>query len=229
MDFIGDLFALAFLVCLASAAGAGLAFTVWLLTRGRGPGHKRLVLLGASLPLASLAYAFIFEIAFGLFVPAAHETFPGDIDEPLPGGYSLKGLDKMPEYSFITRSPDFTGQVQVPSNIASIAVEGQLVLGSFRTRQPWDTLPLPSGFFAFNTATSTEMLFANKAELDSFAGHSVSLIETSRFSSREPKVKLLRRLGLVGDVFLPILALVVLGMKILAYRRANKPLAQALQ
>ena len=229
MEFIGDLIALALLCCLATGTAASSAFIAWLLTRNRGAEHRKFVFLGASLPPASLAaYIITFEIAFALLVPAAHESFPGDIDEPLPEGYTLKGIDKMPDYSFITWQEGIAPrtQAQVPSNIASVAVEGPLVFGSFRTRQSWDTLPLPSGFFVFNTATSTTTLFSTKAELDAFAGHVVPLLETSRFSSREPTVRYLRRLGGLIQISVPILALIFLLMKIFAYRASNKPSLQ---
>jgi hypothetical protein len=94
-EMIGLLIATGFLFALAALASAILAGLTWLYVRKRRAPRIRLMLAAAVIPIVSAAY---FWLCIALL---PDESLFGDIDQPLPNGYALKALGKMPDFASI--------------------------------------------------------------------------------------------------------------------------------
>src|SRR5579863_7524092 len=97
-EMIGLLIDLTVACAIAFLIGGIIAVLAWLLFWGRRR-PKRLILFTSLVPIFTVAYLFVCAIGMELFVPNQPPLFFGDFSEPLPNGYVLTGLGKMPEYS----------------------------------------------------------------------------------------------------------------------------------
>ena len=95
-ELIGLLFATIFLFTIASILAAILAGITWLLVRNTSAPRKRLMFTAAMIPIASAAYLWLYMA----LLPG--ESLFGDISQPLPNGYVLEALGKMPDFASIS-------------------------------------------------------------------------------------------------------------------------------
>src|SRR5215469_3470443 len=98
-EMIGMLVGLFVLSCLSLFLSLVIGGSAWLLFWGRRR-PKRLILLAASTPALSLGYFILCAILFAIFVPNQPDLFFCDFSEPVPHGYVLTGLAKMPEFAY---------------------------------------------------------------------------------------------------------------------------------
>jgi hypothetical protein len=184
-EMIGLLFDLFILSCLCVLTGCVIALCAWLLFRGRAR-PKGLILVTSLMPLFSLAYVIFCEIAFTLFVPNQPDVFFGDFNEPVPHGYSLIGLGKMPEYSYFESTPPMAQQPPLLGGVKSLEQDGEMIYGAYGHMNT----ELPSfkpgySYFAFDTRNGNVQNFATMSELNTYAGHQIHLVDSENFKSKD--------------------------------------------
>src|ERR1700730_14122476 len=128
MEILGRLFMMILLMGLASGAGLICALIVFSVLRNFKISSRRATIVAALFPPAVTAYLLCFVIASTIlssFLGTPDLLF-GDINEPLPNGFKLFALDKMPEDGLIKRDND--GQVRWVSDLQT---SGPFVLGKY--------------------------------------------------------------------------------------------------
>jgi hypothetical protein len=215
-ELIGLLFATMFLFILAAITAAILAGTTWLLVRKSSMPRKRVVVIASLIPFASAAY---FWVCIALL---PDESLFGDISQPLPNGYTLKALGKMPDFASIDKTDSPLAGYNVLSQcVGRLAVYGPLVVGQYS--HPFGTFDVAANepFFIFDTRNGQHTELPTLASLQAALGHSVSLTETQSFRSQEPayrRQKSVNRAAMFGP---PIIALGILTVYILRRRVLN--------
>ena len=173
---------------LLSVLGFLIAAAAWLLFWGR-PRPTTLILKSALVPLVSLGYVLTCAIAFKIFVPNQPDQFFGDFSEPLPNGYALTGLGKMPEYaSFDTDDPG-KNQPSILGGVQSLELDGQTVYGVYSHPKSGfrdSVAPADICCFMFDTRSGQVQNFKSIQELNAAAGHPTRLVESQFFRSRDP-------------------------------------------
>ncbi len=173
-------------VILCFGLGGASTFFAWLLLRGRPR-------VGLMMGVAGCVPAVC-----GIYMVACLVLFSGgnwgDIDEPLPHGYSLRALGKMPEYGTIDAATGPIQQQQTEGWVGEVDLEGDMLFGKysegfggFGDKPKWCC-------FAFNTATGVVKNFASPEEMNAFAGKTIATEEVQYFHSREPETVRTRRL-----------------------------------
>lgn len=203
-ELIGLVFATGLLFVVATAVSAVLVSVIWFLLRSIGKREKYLLVLAAIIPLASAAY---FWLCIAI-LPG--ESLFGDINQPLPNGYSLTALGKMPDFASIA-NPDLpyrrTGLSQC---IGTIAVDGPFVVGQYS--HPFGSFESNTTelFFEFDTRASVTTEFSSQAELERQLGHAVTLNQVQAFRSTESSYRRQHRLNRTIEFGPPIVAVFLL-------------------
>jgi len=214
-EMIGLLLGFAVCMGLGLIISAILGILAWLLsTRAR----LFLALSAAALPVLCVMYLFL----CGAILP--NESLFGDISQPLPNGYALHALGKMPDFAGIGRGSDLSSEeVGLTECIGSLGVYGPVVAGQYS--HPCTTFdPHPNeAYFLFDTRTAKNQDFATKAALESAIGQPVVLVQVPYFQSQEPTYRRQRRID--GAIcFGPmILAFMLLVVMILGSRYSKRP------
>jgi hypothetical protein len=169
-----------FLIFLILSAGAGLvvALLVGLIF---WPRWRLAIPLGiASILLGPLCVVWLYAMVIVL----PHESLFGDIDEPLPNGYHLRALGKMPD--FATIDPNSKYGLGLPEAVGSLQVQGDLVVGQYS--HPFDTFtPKPvENYFIFDTKTGLHRDLPSAAALQSQLHEPLGLVPTDQFQSPDP-------------------------------------------
>jgi hypothetical protein len=223
-EIIGLLFATVAGTVLSIAFGVLLGLLAWLLMLGRKK-RARLVLMTAALPPLSWAYVIAMAILFTIFVPHQPDEFFGDFDEPLPHGYSLKGLGKMPDYAYFDSEVKGKRQPEMRGEIGRIREEGDLVYGQYSHPFPG---PLAEnsqgnlGYFVFSTSSGTVQNFETRKQLEACAGHSLEMVEPQFFRSQLPGRIRLRRVETATYGVPPLLALSCCLVAVVTWRLSSK-------
>jgi hypothetical protein len=183
-------------ICLFLALlGILIAGAAWLLFWGR-PRPKVLIFRTALTPIASLGYLIFCAICFAILVPHQPDLFFGDFSEPLPNGYVLTGLAKMPEFAFFESTPPMAHQPPMRGGVRRLELDGQVVYGAYGHIDD-ESLSDPDhdhGYFVFDTRTGDVTNLNTVEQLNAAAGHPVHLVESQYFRSQEPGRILLRRI-----------------------------------
>src|SRR5579863_10213061 len=122
-EIIGLLIGSLVMLTLAAAAGVVYAGITYAVLRERPKARLGLMLLGAAIPIVSAIYLWLCVA----MLPG--ESVFGDISEPLPNGYHLQALGKMPDFATIETGDSFgSGDsiLRVPQAIGRIGVVGPL-------------------------------------------------------------------------------------------------------
>jgi len=222
-ELIGVIFAVVFLFCLSGVVGLIFGSLAWLILRRPGRKTPKLPLVVAlCLPIACAGYLCVFELGWSLFVPAAHEDIFRDISEPLPNGYLLKGLAKMPDYAFVD-APNSDNRARTPSDIGRIAVEGPLVYSSISRNFGEPEKPNDErGFYVFDTRTGNGTRFETLDQMQAAAGHRINLVPTLQFRTQERRTILVRRAGRTLLIGPPIGALLLYLVYLVRLRRSRE-------
>lgn len=219
-EMIGMLVGLVFLGGLAFLLGLLLGVAAWLLFWGRRR-PKRLILMIASIPLLSAGYVIGCAIVFAVFVPNQPDEFFGDFSEPLPNGYVLTGLGKMPEFAFIDSKPSEKKQPRLLGGIKSIEVDGQTVYGAYSKPGSWPAesfAPVDTCCFVFDTQSGQVRNLKTMPELSAAAGHPVHLVDSQFFRSKEPGRIILRRVENTIYILPPAAWLLFCLYRLMRYR-----------
>ena len=183
-ELIGLMFATLFLFLVACVIGCSIAFAAWLIVRNRVCRRAPLVLIAAAIPIFSAAYLWL------CIAVLPGESLFGDINQPLPNGYSLQALGKMPDFATINKGDSLSyGSVGLPEYVGSLAASGSFVAG--RYSHPFDSFtPRPDeGYFIFDTRTGQLTEFRTLNELELKLGHPIHLVKTQFFRSEESSYK----------------------------------------
>jgi len=205
---------------LSGVLGCLFAFVAWLMLRRR-PRSWRKILVAALIPPAVAVY-----MAACVTVLPGYSLF-GDIDEPLPNGFTLKALGKMPDRGSIEIEPATRSQPHLAGEIGKVGVYGSDVVGWYS--YPFDlqessAIADDQRYFVLDTQSGRVENFATVAQISARIGEPVSLVETQFFQSQDPSKK---RLVLIDQVILfvpPSLAFVGLLLFLVRARRTVAPL-----
>jgi hypothetical protein len=195
MEFLGLLFGFAFLNLAFLSAGAVIALAGWwTFPEQRRP--KRLIFITACVPILSLYYFVACTIGFILFVPDRFPPFSGDFNEPVPHGYILTGLGKMPEYSYFESTPPMM-QPHLRGGVRRLELDGEVVYGAYGHLDDGSGFggrDQDQGYFIFDTRTGEVRNISTIAQLNTAAGHPVHLVDSQSFRSQDPYQVRLRRI-----------------------------------
>jgi hypothetical protein len=163
-----------------------------------------MITTAAVIPVVSAAYLWLCVA----LLPG--KSLFGDIAEPLPNGYTLKALGKMPDFASIDSPRNPNSYNGLSECIGKLAVYGPLVVG--RYSHPFGSFSAKEDepYFMFDTRDGRNVDVASLAELESDLGHCVQLVEVQFFRSREPAYLRQQRLDLAIEICPPVFAVVIL-------------------
>ena len=180
-EIIGLLVATALLFVLSGIVGAAYAAVALIILRQRPKHRLRKVLIGAIIPIFSAAYLWLCVA----LLPG--ETLFGDISQPLPNGYSLQALGKIPDFASIVKGSSLSDRsVNLTELVGSLAVTGPLVVGQYSHPAGSFDPHANEQYFVFNTSTETFKDYATLDLLTAKLGQPVKLVTTDQFKSQEP-------------------------------------------
>jgi hypothetical protein len=221
-EMMGLLIGLMVLCVLSILTGGLFAALAWLLFWGRRR-PRLLILIGALIPLASVVYVVICAVCMGFVVPNQPDEFFGDFSEPLPNGYILKGLGKMPDFAYFDSEVPGRNQPATRGGVGRLEQDGQIIYGAYGhlDNETVESSGEDHGYFVFDTRSGEVRDLKTIQELNSVAGHPVQLVQSKFFRSQDPKRILLRR---VEDViyFAPPVAVALLFLFLLVRLRLRK-------
>jgi hypothetical protein len=149
----------------ASGAGALCALLVHIVLRRFKIRRRSATITAVLFPPAVMAYLLCFVICSAILSApfGTPDLLFGDINEPLPNGFHLYAIDKMPEDGLIQRRGDALGQV---GWVSELQVVGPYVAGEYGYHYfPRTETQATRNFFLFDTRTTTTRDFATEAEL----------------------------------------------------------------
>jgi hypothetical protein len=199
-EMIGLAIATACLFAFALLCSAVLAALTWLSIRRQAQApRKRLALFALAIPIAAAAYFWLCT----LVLPG--ESLFGDISEPLPNGWVIEALGKMPDFANIKDPKSLWRNPNITQCIGTVAVDGELVVGQYS--HPCDTFtPVPNEpYFVFDTKHGTTTEYPSRVELQNKLGHPVNLTEVQFFQS--PLAATRRKIVRIVEFTPPIVAL----------------------
>ena len=220
LEMIGALIGALVLGAFFVFLGLLIAVLAWHLFWGRRR-PKRLILMAALVPPLSVGYVIACAVVFAIFVPNQPDEFFGDFSEPLPNGYVLTGLGKMPEFAYIDSKQPNKNQPQLLGGLKSIEVDGQIVYGAYSRPGNWPAesfAPVDTCCFIFDTINGQVRNLETMQELNAVAGHPVNLVESRLFRSKEPGRIILRRLENAIYFLPPVAALLFCLYRLVRFR-----------
>jgi hypothetical protein len=203
-ELIGLILATGFLFALAAAASATLAGSVWLILRRSARPYKLLMLAAVLIPIASAAYLWLCVA----LLPG--ESLFGDIDQPLPNGYAIQALGKMPDFAHISSPKTPYSDNGLTECIGKIAVYGPFVVGQYSHPFGDFTAKPNEPFFLFDTRSGQNQDLPTLDSLQDRLGHRVQLTEVQYFRSQELSYRRQQRMNREIEFAPPIIAVVIL-------------------
>ena len=207
MEILGRLFMMILLMGLASGAGLICALVVFGLLRHFKISSRRTTVIAALFPPAVMAYLLCFVIASSLLssFTGTPDLLFGDINEPLPNGFKLWALDKMPEAGLIKRDDDSLRQV---GWVSDLQISGPFVLGKYDyTYFPKTEDQGNRNFFLFDTRNGKAQDFATESDLSKVANVPVHLTPTQFFHAPKSLTSRVRDFVMFMIAFLPPIAI----------------------
>jgi len=218
---IGLLIATTVATVVSIVLGVVFGLVAWLLMWGRKRSW-RLILTMAAVPPLSWAYVIGIAILLTIVVPNQPDEFFGDFNEPLPHGYLLTGLGKMPDWAYLDTTREDRQQPQMPGTIGRLEEDGEMVYGAYAHLHDAVESKGPqkgeTAYFAFDTRSGVVTNFQTLQQLNECAGHTVLLEESQLFRSQLPGRRLLRRVESVIYCGPPVAATLVCFFLVLRFR-----------
>jgi hypothetical protein len=222
-EIIGLLVGSGIFFVLATAVSAILAILTWLSLRNRQGPRKRFITVAVLIPISSVAYMWLCVA----LLPG--ESLFGDIAQPLPNGYVLQALGKMPDFASIS-NPKLPYSNNGPSEcIGRLGVYGPLVVGQYS--HPFGSFGSNPNepFFVLDTDNGHHIDLPTLSDLQRYVGHSVTLSEVQYFRSSEPRYLRRQRINNGIEFGPPLIAVLMLvGFVIRCRRRVALPGSQNL-
>jgi hypothetical protein len=221
-EIIGLMFVTLAVFAISGLIGLIYGLLAWMILRKGGRrAPKASLVFSFLLPPFCAVYLCVFSLVWSISVPAAHESVFGDISEPLPNGYTLVGLAKMPDYAYVG-APDSDNRAGTPSDIGRIAVEGPLVYASISRSFGEPEKPNDGrGFYVFDTRSGKGTRFDTLDQMQAAAGHKISLAPTMEFKTQDRTTVLVRRAGRIL-LLVPPIATLFLYLAYLVYLRRSR-------
>jgi hypothetical protein len=203
-EMIGLLIVTGMFFGLATVVSAILATLTWLCVRNREAPRKRLILAAVLIPISSAAYLWLCVA----LLPG--QSLFGDISQPLPNGYVLDALGKMPDFASITNPKSPYSSNGLSECIGKLGVYGPLVVGQYS--HPFGSFDATASepYFAFNTRDGHHVDLPMLSDLQSYLGHPVTLTEVQFFRSAEPNYLRQQKMNKEIEIGPPIVALLIL-------------------
>jgi len=222
MEIIGRLLVMFLLMGAACAVGAVCALIVYLLLRRAKRQSVRACVVAGLFPPAAMGYllgCLVFSSILSSFLGTPDLVF-GDINEPLPNGFTLEALDKMPEAGHIQKAGNSQFQV---AWVGSAQVDGPLVLGKYDytyfSKTDEDT---GRDYFIFDTRTGEVRNFASENGLAAAAKTNIHLTLTPYYHAPRSPKQLISSALLLFIAVVPLVALsLLLVWKLRAFLRAE--------
>ncbi|MGA3373697.1 MAG: hypothetical protein ABSC48_18265 [Terracidiphilus sp.] len=168
-EVIGLLFALTALGLASIVTGLFFGIVAWLVFWGRRR-PRRLITVVALTPPASAAYLVVMAILLTLVVPNQPDEFFGDFNEPLPHGYTLTGLGKMPDFAYFDSKVAGRNQPQLLGGVRALDEDRDLIYGAYghldNQAYTADEANIDHGYFVFDTSTGRVDNLKTSAELN---------------------------------------------------------------
>jgi hypothetical protein len=184
-EIVGLLTGIALLFALSIALGLVYALVAWIIAGRSGVRRWIKILVAFCIPPASAVYLLICAVGIATFAPDQGGFLFGDIYEPLPNGYALKALGKMPDYGNIQFIANPKIQPNLTAWVGQLDVSGSLVFGAYSHAYSIESSGDHLGYFALDTKSNQARDFATESELNEFAGHPVHLVDNALFRSTE--------------------------------------------
>jgi hypothetical protein len=210
-EMIGLAIATIVLFTLAGVCSTALAAITWLLIRRKEDApRKRLILFALAVPILTVVYFWLCTA----ILPG--ESLFGDTSEPLPNGWVVEALGKMPDFADIKDLQPPWRDPHITQYIGKIAVDGDLVVGQYS--HPYGTFtPNPNEpYFIFDTKHGMTTEFPAWSDLQAKLGHPIALTEIRYFQS--PVATTRRKIVHAIEFTPPIVALLILIAFIWHYR-----------
>lgn len=210
MEIIGLFLQVAVAMGTAFVAGAFCAAFVVFTIKPDTAGRISTAILFGIFPSATVIYLVAFAIFVGVLSPTlgGRDLLFGDGDEPLPNGYAIHYLGKMPMAGWIERRPAGTYGV---SSVAALQIIGPRVAGRYDHSFPSEPA---ANFFLFDTATGKDLDFQTEEQLEQAVRMPIHLTETQYFRGQEStRQRALSWLWFTLAVGLPTLVAVWLALR----------------
>jgi hypothetical protein len=186
-EIIGLLIDIAVFLTVGAILGAAFAFLAWLLLRKRTIFKIAPILGAAAVPVLSAIWIIAGVLFFAVAFPGRSYTLFGDIVEPLPNGYYLMALGKMPDFAQINHGSDFSsGSIPLSKCVGGIALDGPLVVGAYSHPFGQFTAEGNQGFFLFDTRSGAVHDYETLREIETSLGHPVAIVRVDEFHSQQP-------------------------------------------
>ncbi len=186
-EIIGLLIDIAVFLAVGAILGAAFAFVAWLLIPKRTLFKLVPILGAAAVPVLSAIWIIVGVLFFAVAFPGRSYTLFGDIVEPLPNGYYLMALGKMPDFAQINHSSDISsGSIPLSKCVGGIAVEGPLVVGAYSHPFSQFTAEGNQGFFLFDTRSGAVRDYETLHKIETSLGHPVAIVRVDEFHSQQP-------------------------------------------
>ena len=210
MEIIGRLVMMFLLMGIASAVGAVCVLVVYLLLRRANQQSMRACIVAGLFPPAVTGYllgCLVLSSMLSGFLGTPDLVF-GDTNEPLPNGYTLQALDKMPEAGHIQKAGDSFIQV---AWVGAIQIDGPYVLGKYDYSYfPKTEKETGRDFFIFDTRTGEIRDYGSEGVFAASARTNVHLTPTPYFHAPSSSKQLISGVLLLLIAVVPPVALTAL-------------------
>lgn len=221
MEFIGLILGLGVMLALSLAVSLILMLLTWLLLRPLQIRKLPVLLSGMFLGPACVVWFYV-SVAI-----LPYESLFGDIDQPLPNGYRLQALGKMPDFASIDREGASYGSTGLPEAVGALQVVGEKVVG--RYSHPFDSFQprAKEPYFLLDTATGRHQDYDSQQDLQAQLLVPVHLVATTEFRTEDPSFRRWRQFDTVA-IFGPMTASCALYLlAVFAFWRRGRALSGA--
>jgi hypothetical protein len=210
MEIVGRLVMIFLLMGMASVVGAVCVLVVYLLLRRANRKSARACIVTGLFPPAVMGYLLgclvLSSMLSGLL--GTPDLVFGDINEPLPNGFTLQALDKMPEAGHIQRAGDSLFQV---AWVGAVQIDGPYVLGKYDyTYFPKTEKDIGRDFFMFDTRTGEIRNFTSETGLADSTKTNIHLTPTPYYHAPHSSKQLISSAFFLFIAVAPPLALALL-------------------
>ena len=210
MEIIGRLVMMFLLMGMATAVGVVCALVVYLLLRKANRTSARACIVAGLFPPTVMGYllgCLVLSSVLSGLLGTPNLVF-GDINEPLPNGFTLQALDKMPEAGHIQKAGDSLLQV---AWVGAVQIDGPYVLGKYDyTYFPKTEQDTGRDFFMFDTRTGEIRNFASQTGLADSAKTDIHLTPTPYYHAPHSSKQLISSVVFLFITVVPPLAVALL-------------------
>jgi hypothetical protein len=204
-ELIGLAIGTVILFLLATIIGSIFAFGAWIAFRRKVPSPRSWAIAAFAIPILSAACLWM------CIAMLPGKSLFGDISQPLPNGYVLTGLGKMPDFSYVQKQAAGVDTSNEPGCVARLEVVRTLIIGQYGE---WCRTTAPNAkpedkYFVFETLTGKLINFPNLGEAEHNLGQPAHLVSSEAFESPDPLAIHQRMRNTIIEVGPPVMATLV--------------------